>query len=345
MTLLAFGLVAAGGALTWAHTTQRDAEGYINSPTCLLESDGYALASGAVDIASSAADWFPEDLLDVRFTAGRADSEGVFVGIGPSAEVAAYLEGVAYDEVTHLGRRADIDYRAHEGGAPSGAPADQGFWVVSSAGPGTQSLTWDAAKGSWTVVVMNATATPGVAVDFEAGARSSVLLPVGLGLLIGGLVIGALAALLIAWAVRKKPVPAEAAAEPGAGEAAPPPAPVREGAYPAALDNVGNRRLFEYRRALEPKGMYLASFGQPEHRWLGPVWFLARMAAVSPFVSQKMATFVSQPRRADLLALKELVEAGSLRPVVDRAYPLAQVPEAFRHLEQWHARGKVVITV
>ena len=138
IALLAFGLVAGGGALTWAHGTQRDADGFITSPTYRLDSSRYALASGAMDIASNAADWFPEDLLDVRFTAERADSEGAFVGIGPSAEVAAYLDGVAYDEVTHLGRRTDIDYRAHDGGAPSGAPADQGFWVASAAGPGAQ---------------------------------------------------------------------------------------------------------------------------------------------------------------------------------------------------------------
>ena len=94
-----------------------------------------------------------------------------------------------------------------------------------------------------------------------------------------------------------------------------------------------------------PAGIYLASHGQPENKWLGPVGFLARMTVVSPFVSQKLTSFMSRPTPADLLALKELIEAGSLRPVIDRAYPLSQVADAFRHLEQWHVRGKVVITV
>jgi NADPH:quinone reductase-like Zn-dependent oxidoreductase len=115
--------------------------------------------------------------------------------------------------------------------------------------------------------------------------------------------------------------------------------------YHLVFDNVGNRSLAAYRRALEPKGIYLASFGQPEHKWLGPIGILARMALLSPFVSQKMITFTSRPTTADLLALTALIEAGSLAPVVDRAYPLAQVPDAFRYLEQWHARGKVVITI
>jgi NADPH:quinone reductase-like Zn-dependent oxidoreductase len=115
--------------------------------------------------------------------------------------------------------------------------------------------------------------------------------------------------------------------------------------YQFIFDTVGNRSLAEYRRALEPKGIYLASYGQPEHLWLGPIGILARMALLSPFVSQKMITFTSRPSTADLLALTALVEAGSLAPVVDRAYPLAEVPDAFRYLERWHARGKVVITI
>ena len=115
--------------------------------------------------------------------------------------------------------------------------------------------------------------------------------------------------------------------------------------YHLLLDNVGNRRLAEYRRVLEPGGMYLASFGQPENEWLGPVGFLARMSLLSPFVGPKLKTFVSQPSAADLQVLREMIEAGSLKPVVDRTYPLDQTGEAFRHLERWHARGKVVITV
>ena len=115
--------------------------------------------------------------------------------------------------------------------------------------------------------------------------------------------------------------------------------------YDLLLDNVGNRSLSEYRRALQPKGMYLASHGQPEHTWLGPMLFLARAAMLSPFVGQTLTAFNARPRTEDLHTLKGLIEAGTLTPVIDRAYPLAEVPEAFRYLEQWHARGKVVITI
>jgi NADPH:quinone reductase-like Zn-dependent oxidoreductase len=62
-------------------------------------------------------------------------------------------------------------------------------------------------------------------------------------------------------------------------------------------------------------------------------------------VRQRLRPLVSKERRADLLVLKELIEAGKVTPVIDRTYPLSEVPEAIRYLEQGHARGKVVITV
>jgi NADPH:quinone reductase-like Zn-dependent oxidoreductase len=66
---------------------------------------------------------------------------------------------------------------------------------------------------------------------------------------------------------------------------------------------------------------------------------------LSPFVSQKLGTLVAKANREDLVVLKELIEAGKVTPVVDKAYPLSQVPEAIRHLQEGHARGKVAITV
>jgi len=238
VALIAFALVLGGGALMWAHATQRDAEGFITSPDYRLETSRHALASGAVDVAVVPADWWPSDLLDVRFVAARADSEMVFVGIGASDDVAGYLSGVAYDEVTHLERRTDIGYEPHEGGAPSAPPGDQAFWVASAQGTGTQSVTWDVERGSWTVVVMNADAAAGVAVDFEAGARVGWLFPVALGLLIAGVVLGALAAAMLVWPTRKPEQPA-----PVAGEAPTPPGALLEGAYPAAISGTIDAEL------------------------------------------------------------------------------------------------------
>jgi NADPH:quinone reductase-like Zn-dependent oxidoreductase len=66
---------------------------------------------------------------------------------------------------------------------------------------------------------------------------------------------------------------------------------------------------------------------------------------LSPFVSQRLGTFVAKANGEDLVVLTELIEAGKVTPVVEKAYPLSQVPQAIRHLEEGHARGKVAITV
>ena len=67
---------------------------------------------------------------------------------------------------------------------------------------------------------------------------------------------------------------------------------------------------------------------------------------LSPFVHQKLRSPIyTAPHNEDLHFLKELVEAGKVTPVIDRTFPLSEVPEAIRHLKAGHARGKIVITV
>jgi NADPH:quinone reductase-like Zn-dependent oxidoreductase len=66
---------------------------------------------------------------------------------------------------------------------------------------------------------------------------------------------------------------------------------------------------------------------------------------LSPFVGQKLGTFISSENHEDMIVLKDLIEAGKVTPVIDRTYPLAEAPKAIRYLEGGHAQGKVVITV
>jgi NADPH:quinone reductase-like Zn-dependent oxidoreductase len=70
-----------------------------------------------------------------------------------------------------------------------------------------------------------------------------------------------------------------------------------------------------------------------------------RMVALSPFVSQRLAPLLARVTTDDLATLAAMVEAGTVTPVIDRRYPLSEVPDAIRYLEQGHASGKVVITV
>jgi NADPH:quinone reductase-like Zn-dependent oxidoreductase len=80
-------------------------------------------------------------------------------------------------------------------------------------------------------------------------------------------------------------------------------------------------------------------------RWLGGIDRQLRAQLLSPFVRQKLGTFISKERKEDLETLREFLEAGTITPVLDRTFPLSEVPEAIRYLRAGHARGKVVITV
>jgi NADPH:quinone reductase-like Zn-dependent oxidoreductase len=101
----------------------------------------------------------------------------------------------------------------------------------------------------------------------------------------------------------------------------------------------------ELRRILSPKGTLVLSSGESDGHWVGPLGRVLNAVALSPFVSQRLVSFTMTPGRDDLRFLKERLEAGELEPVIDRTYPLAEVPEAIRYLEQGHARGKVIVTV
>ena len=115
--------------------------------------------------------------------------------------------------------------------------------------------------------------------------------------------------------------------------------------YDLIFQLAGTLSPSECRSALTPKGTLVLSSGESEGRWIGPVERVIKGLVLSGFVSQKMASFTVKPNREDLQLLKQFIEEGTLTPEIDRTYPLAQVPEAIRYLEEGHARGKVVITL
>jgi NADPH:quinone reductase-like Zn-dependent oxidoreductase len=115
--------------------------------------------------------------------------------------------------------------------------------------------------------------------------------------------------------------------------------------YDLILDIGGNSSLSRLRRALTPRGTLVIVGGETGGRWLGGTDRQLRALMLSPFVSQKLGTFVSSENHEDMIVLKELIESGKVAPVIDRTYPLAEVPEAIRYLEEGHARGKVVIAM
>jgi NADPH:quinone reductase-like Zn-dependent oxidoreductase len=114
--------------------------------------------------------------------------------------------------------------------------------------------------------------------------------------------------------------------------------------YDVILDIAGNRSLSHLRRALAAEGTLVIVGGEGGGRWLGGNDRQLRALILSPFVRQKLGTFVSKERKEDLETLRELLEAGKITPVVDRTFPLSEVPKAIRYLREGRAHGKVVIT-
>ena len=115
--------------------------------------------------------------------------------------------------------------------------------------------------------------------------------------------------------------------------------------YDLILDIAGARAVSHLRRALGSRGTLVIVGGEGGGRWFGGIDRQLRASMLSPLVSQKLGTFVARQNREKLIVLKEFIEAGKVTPVIGKTYPLSEVPEAIRYLEQGHARGKVVITV
>jgi len=114
--------------------------------------------------------------------------------------------------------------------------------------------------------------------------------------------------------------------------------------YDVIIDNVGNRSLSDLRRVLTPTGRYVM-IGGPSGRWIAPFPRVLALVVTSWFVNQDMRFFVSRLNQPDLTTLRDLIEAGTVTPVIDRRYTLSQVSEAIAYLETGRARGKVVIVV
>jgi NADPH:quinone reductase-like Zn-dependent oxidoreductase len=115
--------------------------------------------------------------------------------------------------------------------------------------------------------------------------------------------------------------------------------------YDFILDNVSNHSLSELRRALTPSGVLVPNGGNFANRWFAGGGRILRAVVLSQFISQKLRNFLVSTTAEDLDALRDLIEAGKVTPVIDRAYPLEEARAAIDHVSAGHARGKVAITV
>ena len=111
--------------------------------------------------------------------------------------------------------------------------------------------------------------------------------------------------------------------------------------YDLILAANGYHSLFDYKRALSPGGILVLAGGSMAQFYQ----FVFLGSWISMAGSKKLVSYVAQPNQKDMVFMAELCEAGKVVPVIDKCYPLGEVAEAIRYLEEEHARGKVVITV
>jgi NADPH:quinone reductase-like Zn-dependent oxidoreductase len=114
--------------------------------------------------------------------------------------------------------------------------------------------------------------------------------------------------------------------------------------YDVVLDNVCNRPLSDVRRVVPPGGLIIPNGGGSPEKGISILGLMGTLAR-RPFMAQRVMFGVTNPNRADLQVLADMIQAGTVTPVIDRCYPMAAAADAMAHLEAGHAHGKIVITV
>jgi NADPH:quinone reductase-like Zn-dependent oxidoreductase len=115
--------------------------------------------------------------------------------------------------------------------------------------------------------------------------------------------------------------------------------------YDVLFDNAGNRSWYSMRHALSSNGKVILVGGQRRKRTLGPLGHIVRVKLASKLGRRTASFFIAKPNRDDLATLRDLVEAGHVKPVIEQRCQLVQIAEAMRKMGEGHARGKTVVTL
>ena len=206
--LIALALTVGGAVLVYAHVADRDDDDYFTTGHEELQTPLYALVSEQLDIDQSTPGWLLDQVGKVRISA-RPESKPTFLGIARNDDVDRYLGSVPHSRVVDL----DFDpfsWTTEEidgTGKPSGPPDAQSFWAASATGTGEVTVDWEVESGEWVAVAMNAVASRGVDVSVAAGAKAPILLPLGIGLIVAGLLFGVTAFFLFRLSSQRAPPP------------------------------------------------------------------------------------------------------------------------------------------
>jgi hypothetical protein len=217
--------VAGGALLVGVDHGKRDASGFYATGQTTLATPTHALVSDEIDLGNSGPSWlFRKSRLGVvRIVATGTRDRPVFIGVGRTSQVRAYLRGVSQDRITDF----DVDpfsvtHHARPGTSTPAAPTTQTFWSSHVSGSGRQTVRWPVQEGNWSVAIMNADGSAGIRTSVSVGAKTRLLLWVGIGsLTLGGLLAAGSAACFVAWRRRAPGRPAIDRAGPAASPVLP----------------------------------------------------------------------------------------------------------------------------
>jgi hypothetical protein len=202
VALLGLGTLGAGATGLAADAGGRNPSGYLTVGPTTSATAGVALRADPTVLSGTE----PAAILgsaQVTATSGRGGD--LFVGLGPTADVARYLAG-APQGVWRPGTdgRAGGAVAEVPGVAVVPPPGTQPFWAMQSVGPGTRTMTWTPAPGDWTLVVMNGDGSAPVLTSVSAGVQAPALRPVAVGAMVGGAVLLLLGVAAIVLAARPR---------------------------------------------------------------------------------------------------------------------------------------------
>ena len=193
-----------GGAWgMWVDRMDRSGGGFVTIGTSDLRTDTYALQA---KLRGDGPEWLygPNVFGTARIRATSQSNHPIFIGIARTNDVSRYLEGTGYGTIRHL---ATDEVTTHTGGAQSVAPTRVSIWAASTQGTGEQTLRWKPRSGDWSVVLMNADASPGVTLHGSLDAKVPLLPWVAGGLLVVGVILACIGGLLIVHWFGRRPRP------------------------------------------------------------------------------------------------------------------------------------------
>ena len=184
--LAALAVLATGAVALWANS-YRGHDGYASTGSHQYATAARAITSPSVDVGKFTPDWL---IRRVRVSATSTTSNRpVFVGIGRSRDVDAYLAGVSRSELRDFDG-STATYANQTGSRKPAPPARRHFWVATAEGRGTETVSWKLKPGRWDVVIMNADGTPSVDAGVNLGAKTPPLFVPGLALVAIGILVG-----------------------------------------------------------------------------------------------------------------------------------------------------------